>query len=46
MLRSYALISGAVKLRIRMPLLMAAHGGEYLPAYRWVARVSWGPNPM
>jgi uncharacterized membrane protein len=44
MLRSYALIFGAVTLRIWLPLLIMAHGGEFLPAYRWVAWLSWVPN--
>jgi len=44
MLRSYALIFGAVTLRIWQPLLMIAYQGEFLPAYRWVAWLSWVPN--
>ena len=44
MLRSYALIFGAVTLRICLPILIIAHQGEFLPAYRWVAWVSWVPN--
>ena len=44
MLRSYALIFGAVTLRIWLPILIIAHQGEFLPAYRWVAWLSWVPN--
>jgi hypothetical protein len=44
MTRSYACIFGAVTLRLWMPLLMAANGGEFLPAYRWVAWLAWVPN--
>lgn len=44
MIRSYALIFAAVTLRIWLPLLVMLHGGKFLPAYRWVAWVSWVPN--
>lgn len=44
MLRSYALIFGAVTLRIWMPILVIAHQGQFIPAYRWVAWLSWVPN--
>jgi uncharacterized membrane protein len=44
MLRSYALIFGAVTLRLWLPLLIAAHRGDFLAAYRGVAWVSWVPN--
>lgn len=44
MLRSYSLIFGAVTLRIWLPLLIIAHQGEFDPAYRWVAWLSWVPN--
>jgi len=44
MLRSYALIFGAVTLRIWLPLLLVAYRGDFLPAYRWVAWLSWVPN--
>jgi hypothetical protein len=44
MLRSYALIFGAVTLRLWMPILVTVYGGEFLPAYRWVAWLSWVPN--
>ncbi|MEJ7811976.1 MAG: DUF2306 domain-containing protein [Gemmatimonadaceae bacterium] len=44
MLRSYALIFGAVTLRIWLPILIIAYGGHFLPAYQWVAWLSWVPN--
>lgn len=44
MLRSYSLIFGAVTLRIWLPLLIIAFGGEFDPAYRAVAWLSWVPN--
>ena len=44
--RSYALIFGAVTLRIWLPLLIMAYGGQFLPAYRWVAWISWVPNVL
>jgi uncharacterized membrane protein len=44
MLRCYACIFGAVTLRIWLPMLIVAHGGEFLPAYRWVAWLAWVPN--
>ena len=44
MLRSYSLIFGAVTLRIWLPILIIAHQGEFLPAYRWVAWLAWVPN--
>ena len=44
MLRSYSLIFGAVTLRIWLPLLIMAYGGQFVPAYRWVAWISWVPN--
>ena len=46
MLRSYALIFGAVTLRIWLPLLIIAYQGQFMPAYRWVAWVSWVPNML
>ena len=46
MLRSYALIFGAVTLRIWLPLLIIAYQGEFVPAYRWVAWLSWVPNAL
>lgn len=44
MLRSYSLIFGAVTLRIWFPLLIIAYQGQFIPAYQWVAWVSWVPN--
>jgi len=44
MVRSFSLIFAAVTLRIDLPLLIAAHGGEFAPAYQWVAWLSWLPN--
>lgn len=44
MLRSYSLIFAAVTLRIWLPLLIIAYQGQFMPAYRWVAWVSWVPN--
>jgi hypothetical protein len=44
MLRSFALIFAGVALRIEQPLLMAAYGGEFAPAYQWVAWLCWVPN--
>ena len=46
MLRSYALVFAAVMLRIWMPILIIAHQGQFLPAYRWVAWLSWVPNAL
>ena len=43
-LRNYALIFGAVTLRIWLPILIIAYQGEFLPAYRWVAWLAWVPN--
>lgn len=43
MLRSYALIFAAVTLRIELPLLIMAFG-DFTPAYRVVAWLSWVPN--
>ncbi len=45
-LRNYALIFGAVTLRIWLPVLIIAYQGEFLPAYRWVAWLSWVPNVL
>jgi uncharacterized membrane protein len=46
MIRSYALIFGAVTLRILLPLLIIAYQGDFDPAYRWVAWLSWVPNAL
>jgi uncharacterized membrane protein len=43
MLRSYALLFGAVTLRIELPLLIMAFG-EFTPAYQVVSWLSWVPN--
>ena len=43
MIRSYALIFGAVTLRIELPLLIMAFG-DFTPAYQVVAWLSWVPN--
>jgi hypothetical protein len=43
-LRSYACIFGAVMLRIWLPLLIVANGGQFEPAYRVVAWLAWVPN--
>ena len=43
MLRSYALIFAAVTLRMELPLLVMAFG-DFTPAYRVVAWLSWVPN--
>ena len=44
MIRSYALMFGAVTLRLWLPLFIIAYQGQFLPAYRWIAWVSWVPN--
>jgi uncharacterized membrane protein len=44
MIRSYALIFGAVTLRVWLPILVILYHGQFQPAYRWVAWVSWVPN--
>lgn len=44
MLRSYALVFAAVMLRIELPLLIMAFAGDFTPAYRIVAWLSWVPN--
>jgi uncharacterized membrane protein len=44
MLRSFAILFAAVTLRIELPLLVAAHGGDFAAAYRQVAWTSWVPN--
>jgi uncharacterized membrane protein len=46
MARSYALIFGAVMLRIWIPLLVMVFQGQFLPAYRLVAWLSWVPNVL
>ena len=44
MIRSYALMFGAVTLRLWLPLFIIGYQGQFLPAYRWIAWVSWVPN--
>jgi uncharacterized membrane protein len=44
MLRSFALIFAGVTLRLEQPLLMAAYGGAFAPAYQLVAWLCWLPN--
>ena len=44
MLRSFALIFAGVALRVELPLLVAANGGAFEPAYQLVAWLSWVPN--
>lgn len=43
MIRSYALIFAAVTLRIELPILIGFFG-DFLPAYRTIAWLSWVPN--
>ncbi len=44
MVRSFALIYGAVSLRVELPLLVVLYQGNFLPAYQWVAWLAWVPN--
>ena len=44
MLRSFALVFAGVTLRIELPLLVAAYGGEFPLAYLWVSWLAWVPN--
>lgn len=47
MLRSYALIFGAVTLRLWMPALtVLVYDGQFVPAYRWAAWLAWVPNAL
>ena len=41
---SYAACFGAVTLRIWLPALIVLHKGDFIPAYRIVAWLSWVPN--
>ena len=41
---AFALIFAGVTLRIELPLLIAAYGGAFEPAYQWIAWLSWAPN--
>ncbi|MCU0347083.1 MAG: DUF2306 domain-containing protein [Saprospiraceae bacterium] len=44
MIYSYAGCFAAVTLRIWLPMLIALHKGDFEPAYRIVAWLSWVPN--
>jgi uncharacterized membrane protein len=44
MIFSYAATFAAVTLRVWLPILVALHQGEFIPAYRIVAWLSWVPN--
>lgn len=44
MIFSYAAAFAAVTLRIWLPILIALHQGEFLPAYQIVAWLCWVPN--
>lgn len=44
--RSWALAFSAVTLRLELPLLVAAFGGAFRPAYVLVAWLCWVPNLM
>ena len=44
MIFSYAACWGAVTLRIWLPILVMYFEGEFIPAYRIVAYLSWIPN--
>lgn len=44
MIYSYAACFGAVTLRIWLPILINLHHGDFVPAYRIVAWLSWVPN--
>jgi uncharacterized membrane protein len=44
MIRSYALMFAAPTLRVWLPLLAIAYGGEFRPAYLWVSWLCWVPN--
>lgn len=44
MVRSFALMFAGVTLRVEAPLLTAALGGEFEPAYQWIAWLCWLPN--
>jgi uncharacterized membrane protein len=44
MIRSFALIFAAVTLRIELPLLIGYFQGDFAPAYRIIAWLSWVPN--
>ncbi len=44
MIFSYAACFAAVTLRLWLPLLIMAHQGDFVPAYRLVAWLCWVPN--
>ena len=44
MIFSYAACFAAVTLRLWLPLLIMAHQGNFVPAYRLVAWLCWVPN--
>ena len=44
MIRSFALIFGAVTLRVELPLLIVMHKGAFPPSYAIVAWLAWVPN--
>jgi uncharacterized membrane protein len=46
MIRSYALLFSAVTLRLELPLLMVAFGGDFTPAYQVVSWLCWVPNAV
>lgn len=46
MIFSYAAAFAAVTLRIWLPILIALHQGEFLPAYHIVAWLCWVPNML
>jgi hypothetical protein len=46
MIRSFALLFGAVTLRIYLPLAMALPGVAFEDAYRAIAFISWVPNVL
>lgn len=44
MIYSFAVLFSAVTLRLWMPLFILLYGGQFTPAYQWLAWVSWVPN--
>ena len=46
MIFSYAACFAAVTLRIWLPILIALHDGQFIPAYHIVAWLCWVPNIM
>ncbi len=41
---SFAVLFSAVTLRLWLPVLVGLHLGDFAPAYRWAAWLSWVPN--